>query len=152
MGSTDDESVESIMLALLGERQIRLDAMDAMQAKAGVLLGFSGLVAVFGAQYENPVVRALPLTTAVLTAVFSLRAMGRIRIPGIDARLLWDNYANVPGPRTRRAIANQLVSSQPHLDNVLKRVSRAVTAATLWLACSIGILAVFGIIFGDGKS
>jgi hypothetical protein len=151
MAPVDDDSVTSLLQVLLDERQVRLDALDNMDQKAGILLGFSGVVIAFATALNEWYFRLAPMLPSVLAALMAIYALRSFRAPAFTAQALWDRWATKDGPATRRMLVSNLVTDQKKINRRLQLKSQELAAASYLLLAGILLLAVFGLILGGGK-
>ena len=139
-------SAPVLLEAAYQERQLRFSALDAVEMKAGVTLGFAGtliaLTAAFGPAWSRSAI-VIPAVISVLLAVFALIPR---KHAGLNPEPLRDKYLESEPRDTQRAILNVLVRNHQELAKSVARRTRFAKWAMYSLALAALIAAVLVVI------
>ena len=134
--------------ALLAERQVRLDSIDAMTNKAGVMLGFTGAVVALTALLEPWPLRLLAFLPAGYTVWHSLGAMKVELLPGLSAAGMREKLLMRQPGDAQLAIYDYFTFRHNEMVSVLTAKADGVEKAARGLAVTIGVLALAGLLDG----
>jgi hypothetical protein len=144
----EPETTGVLLDALLAERQVRLESLDAMGNKAGVMLGFTGALVALTPLIEPWWLRFLVLLPAALAVRHSLAALKVVLAPGLGAAGMREELL-MRRPREAQLTIYDYFTIR-HRDFVETLTSKAdsVDAAARWLAITIAMLALACILDG----
>ena len=69
--------------AVLAERQVRLESIDPMTNRAGIMLGFTGAIVALTGLLDHVATRAVAFIPAAMTVWYCLQALDTVLLPGL---------------------------------------------------------------------
>jgi hypothetical protein len=130
--------MEELIAELRGQRDLKLRHFEALDTKAGILLGFAGVIAALG-----PAAGALSIggrAFAIAAALLALASFVPRRFPSVSPKLL-SEVLDRPYPGQRQvALIDILVVILARADRVLAAKSRALVLALGAIFLSTGLL------------
>jgi hypothetical protein len=118
------------------ERQAQLVHFEALDAKAGVILGFSGALVAL-TPYRGGMLIAAGRILAVLSGIAALGSFWPRRYSITDLRSLRDKYLAAEESFTRLKLVDATVAEAAQVRNVLIRKSLMLKGAMLALALAV---------------
>jgi hypothetical protein len=115
------------------ERAAQLQYFDALDAKAGVMLGFAGALAALAPRHVNLVVEA-GRGVALAGALLALRTFWPRRLGTVDLRAFRDRYLAAEPELARLRLADTQVSIAEELAVTLHRKASRLKAAMSFVA------------------
>lgn len=143
-----EQTVGLLLQNLYAHRQTCLDALDAMDAKAGVLFGFAGVLIALVATVPLWWLRLLVIAPCLITVGFCFAALMVRRLRSTDARQVWKKYILEAPDRTARTLLDTLTDQQGDLESVLERKADFVTVALYALVVAIGFMTIVVLLAG----
>jgi hypothetical protein len=133
-------SLELIADEIKSERDAHIRHADAVDAKAGIVLGLGGAVAALGSRELN-VLRSMGVATAILSALTAVAVILPQRFPAWELRELRSYLRAAPEFTTLRIVDTGIVMPQG-LKRVLERKVKLLRAAVVVLAGSVALVGV----------
>ena len=138
-----------VLLSLaLAERSTRLGAIGAQNSKAGIYLGFSGIVIGLAAGLSPLWARLIVVLPGLVCAAFALNALLVRQVPGVSIKRARNRYLTSTADEAEVALVDLLASSQTATNRVLRRKSRAVTRSVVALSVAIAAMALVTVFVG----
>jgi hypothetical protein len=134
--------------AVLAERQARLDSIDAMTNKAGVLLGFTGTIVALTALLERWPLRLVVFVPAALAVRHSMAALKTVLLPGLSPAPLRQELLMQPPLGAQLEMLDYFTTRHEQLVLALEGKTDSVDAAGKWLAVTIGVFAGASVLDG----
>ena len=134
--------------AVIAERQVRLDSLDAMTNKAGILLGFTGAIVALTALLDRWPLRLVVFVPAVFAARYSMAALKTVLLPGLSPAPLRQKVLMQPPLGAQLKMLDYLTARHEQLALALESKTDSVEAAGKWLAVTIGVLALASLLDG----
>jgi hypothetical protein len=134
--------------ALLAERQVRLESIDAMTNKAGVMLGFTGGRCCAHRAFGTLAVAAARVPASRPHVRHSLAAMKVELLPGLSAAGMREKLLMRQTADAQLAIYDYFTFRHNAMVDVLTAKADRVDKAARWLGATIGVLAVAGLLDG----
>lgn len=130
------------------ERQARFDAIDGLDAKAGILFGFSGVLIALVGTIPHWWMRGLVLAPSLVSAGFCLAALLVRRVKITNSQKARDRYLKEPPSVAGRTLLDTLTGQEESIDSVLSEKADLVQVALVTLAVAIACMAVLVLITG----
>lgn len=128
------ESAPALLEAVYQERQLRLSAMDAVEMKSGVTLGFAGTLIALTTALVPAWSRWLVVAPAVIAVVLSVLALVPRKQAGLNPQTLRDKYLESGLGETQGVILHALVHNHGELIKSLAWKTRLTKWAIYALA------------------
>lgn len=138
------ELVASEVAAELTAQERRGDALDS---KAGILLGFAGVIVGLAGQRLSGPVSDAGIAVGALAAIAAGAAFLPRSFPALDPARLRESYLRADVEFTRLRLLDTQVAMHGYTQRLLGRKAKLVTAAALLLGLAV-ILTVAGAILG----
>jgi hypothetical protein len=119
---------------------------DAVDGKAGLVLGFSGVLVSLGSTYVRP---PLAVAARVLAGVAGLLAVLAFRprtFPSLDLAALHERYAAADPDVTRRRIVNLFVDAHPRVRARFRVKLACLRLAVRFLGLAVALMVVGSIV------
>lgn len=139
-------SLELVHQLIAAERGKQLAHFDSLDNKAGIVLGFSGLLIAVSPDVDSPY-RIVGIVLAAAAAAAAVLAFWLRKFPVLDPTRLGD-YIAADEAFTQRKVTDTLESMVNEASDVLKRKSIALRVALAALLLAAGALGV-GILTTD---
>jgi hypothetical protein len=136
----DVQTVKVLLNVLLDERQIRMAALDALDTKAGIFLGFSGVLAAYSATLTVPWEQLILVFTALVSAVSTVTVLRLRKVPLLNIKETVQKYWNSDPAQVERTLLATITTCQENLEDLIK--SKAIGLSIGMWALGAGILAV----------
>lgn len=143
-----NETVELLLQNVYAERQARFDAIDGMDAKAGILFGFTGVLIALVATLPHWWLRTLILLPCVVAAGFCVAALVVRRVATTKAQETRDLYMYESPAEVARILLDTLVGQEKSIDVVLSNKADLVQVALVALAIGVAVMAVLVLLVG----
>jgi hypothetical protein len=127
--------------ALLAERQVRLDSIDAMTNKAGIMLGFTGAIVALTALLDHWPLRVLVFVPAAVAVWHCFKAFETVLLPGLNPATLRERALMQPPKGAQLKICDSLTVRHEQLVGTLTVKAERVNQASTWLVATIVVLA-----------
>lgn len=134
--------------AVLAERQARLESIDAMTNKAGILLGFTGAIVALTALLEHWPLRLLVFAPAAVTVAYSLATLKRVQLPGLKPTEIREQLLMQPALGAQLAMLDFLTARHDELVSTISTKAKHLGRTTGMLVATIGALALAVILEG----
>ena len=145
---SEPPSAGVLLDALLAERQARLESIDAITNRAGVLLGFTGAIVALTALLEHWWLRLLVFVPAAVTVGFSLATLKRELVPGLKPAAVREQLLMQPALGAQLAMLDFLTARHDELVSTITAKAKHLGRTTVMLVVTIGALALAGILEG----
>lgn len=130
-------SAELLLTVALDERQHRIAAHDAMQAKIGVLLGLASVLVVLAGDWVNHRERFASASPALVAAVLCVRNLITSKVGATETTTTRNTYLTEPAAYTAWRVLDSLLVSEPLLARALTCAKWTLnTSACLLIACT----------------
>jgi hypothetical protein len=137
-----------LLNAVVAERQVRLDAIDAMTNRAGIVLGFTGALVALTPLLDHLLSRFLVFIPAAVTVRYSLKALKTTLLPGIKPMKLRQKLLMQPALGAQLRLLDVLGTRHEQLVSALRNKVDQVNTAGAWLVITIVVFAGAGLIEG----
>jgi hypothetical protein len=137
-----------LLEAVLAERQARLESADAMTNRAGIILGFTGVLVSLSALLDFWVLRLVVFVPAGFAVRYSLAALRTEIVPGLEAVMLREKLLMQPPLGAQLQILDIFTKRHDELVRMLDSKASRVDLAGGWLAITIVVLAVASLLGG----
>ena len=148
---TDQPELPSLGLlveAVRDERAERRAHLDAMDSKAGIVLGFAGVVAALSDVGTTWVLK-VGVGVAVIAALLALASYWPQKFRRLNLDALGTKYLNESAQETRRAVLGTLIHNTLENDKIEQRKVKRLKWAFGSLALAIVLVATGTIMNGD---
>lgn len=133
---------------VLAERQARLESVDAMTNKAGIMLGFTGAIVGLTTLLERWPLRLLVFAPAGVAVVSSLLALKTVLLPGLKPSQMREDLLMQPSLGAQLQIFDSLMTRHHELVETVRGKAKHVDRASLWLAVTIAAFAGANVLEG----
>lgn len=142
------ESVPVLLEAAWAERETQLAAIDGLDSKSGVVLGFAGAIVALTPAFPQWWMRLVVVVLPVISAALAVVSLWVRRVKTIEAPPLREGYLLRPLGVTQQTIFDTLVHQQPSLKRTLTWKGRWTQAALSTLAAGVLVMAVMVVVVG----
>jgi hypothetical protein len=115
---------------------------DALDSKAGILLGFAGVIVGLAAQDARDAFEDLGLAAAALSAALAGAAALPRSFPTMDVYALRQSYLTQDADVTRLRVLDTRIAMYRHTQQLLQKKARLV----IWATAALGLAVVFAVI------
>jgi hypothetical protein len=136
-------SLEVLSAVASGELDAQARRGDALDSKAGVVLGFAGVLVGLTAPHITNALAEAGFASAAASAVLALIAFTPRPFPALDPYRLRARYLAESEGHTKERLMDTRITIYRHLEPTIRRKLRLVTGATTMLALSV-VLTAFG--------
>jgi hypothetical protein len=134
--------------ALLAERQARLESVDAMTNKAGILLGFTGAIVALTSLLGHWSLRVLVFVPATATVVYGLLALKTVLLPGLKPSGMRNELLMQPPLGAQLQMFDYFMTRHDQLVQTVADKAEYLGKTSVWLAITIGALALASLLEG----
>ena len=145
---SEPPSAGVLLNALLAERQARLESIDAMTNRAGIILGFAGVIVSLTALLEFWALRIVVFVPAGFTVRYSLAALATEIVPGLKPEVLREKLLMQQPLAAQLQILDIFTKRHDQLARALMGKANRVDLAGSWLVITIVVLAVASLLEG----
>jgi hypothetical protein len=135
-----------IAAQVASERETANAHAESLDTKAGVVLGFTGVLVALGATAQSPisanVIFQIGLGVAVAAAVFAAWAFFPRRYPVLELRRLRDNYLTSPDSETQLVLLDTQIEMVQEAIDLVKNKGLRIRLATGCLAAAAALIVV----------
>lgn len=137
-------SIDLVLDEMRSARQDQMAHFDALDAKAGVLLGFSGVLVALGLQVQSPVT-LVGVVCAALATLFSVSVYWPRKLAKLQAAVLREKYLTEDPSFTKLRLLDTGIEMWLQTTLVLHKKALRIKTSSGLLATAICVLA-FGAI------
>ncbi len=141
-------SLDVIARELEGQRALQMHHFESLDSKAGVVLGFSGLIVAIGPAVSG--VATAGRILAVASAILSLMTFMPRGYPVLDMRKLRDRYLVADPEFTRLHVLDTHIEMEERSSRLLQSKAFRLKLAVGLLAAAV-LLIASGILWGGGQ-
>jgi len=136
-------SLEFVEQVVHDERTAQLSHLDALDTKAGVILGFAGAIVALSPSAAS-LWTALGKASAIVSAYFSIATFWPRRFWTLDVRALRERYLAAEPMFTRIHVLDTMIATARRNDETLARRGRQLKAAMIGLGLATLLIGVGG--------
>lgn len=132
-------SLDPLLSVAASERERQLSHFEALDNKAGVTLGFSGVIAALATDVDTIHAR-FGIGAAILAAILAMLAFVPRTHPLFDLRKLRNRYLSAENEFTRLRLLDTSIDMYEQANVVLRRKARFLSAAMAALVVAVVLL------------